>query len=339
MNSKLLAFILLLNLSGWTFSAGQEGPQPAALLKTAFEAERLAGAKKVSGALLEGLREQLQSEMKRGDLENSNQINTLIEQVESQLEQLEAGTIETITLLPADESTLPEVTLDLVTRHHTWLSEGLSKLRKKHLSIMLSNQTAHLANGDLAEANVIAEQIALMRAVEEESVERSKESGELVLLDDEHREKWKQEKGEWTFRASRLVGEGDSKIGFHHPLEPPFVLAWRHEVKKGQRPRVYVEDFTIQNFGYDFELTLFPKPANPQTFPYQRDRAIDVEFVVEHDFVELWIEGERLERRAATMPKTISVIFFSGGDGFSPGITEFSKVVVRPGSRKESSGL
>ncbi|MEM1442099.1 MAG: hypothetical protein AAGF67_07130 [Verrucomicrobiota bacterium] len=307
-------------------------------LESAYQMERVEGTLKVKQSFLNSLQLILKERMNARDLEGANQTNELIALTNQELKDLAAG--EYTQFVPPGEEESPELPEDLtevIERHDDWFRRGIRQLNEKHVALMSAAQEKELGAGNLGSANAI--ELAKKDLEKElEAIERLRLEAEIaeqlkqpvVLFDESLRKNWKELNGKWSFRGNRLRGEGVSEIEFTGTLVVPFTLTWTQEVKKGQRPRLYIHDFMVAHYGYDFELFLHPIRPGQKNFPYKLNRKIDVKLTVEADYVELQVEDEVIDRRVTEMPPTIESLRLSGGDGFSPGISEFTDLIATP---------
>lgn len=146
------------------------------------------------------------------------------------------------------------------------------------------------------------------------------------LLAEKLRKNWVEVNGKWSFADGKLTGSGDSRINYTGRIRVPFVLSYDFEVKEGMRPRVYIgKDLRIANEGYKHQIDLYPQ-MKTEPVPYELKRKHSVKFVVNRRFMELYLDGKLLTRRDTGMEDAPELFGFCGGDGYSPGMTEFSNI-------------
>jgi len=132
----------------------------------------------------------------------------------------------------------------------------------------------------------------------------------------------------WKFTDGSLVGTGDSRIDFTRKVRAPFVLSYDFVVKKGMRSRVSLGSFPIANEGYKNQLMLMPEEPGEKAMPYEVDHKYSVRFVANRRFVEVYLNSNLLVRREKGFEDTLESIGFAGGDGYSPGVTVFSNIML-----------
>lgn len=337
------AIVIFASVVGVSQEAAKDAPKPDATvlasnvveLKRSYEETRINGFLKLHQTHLQELEKVLAARLKAGDLPGSNLVNEEIGRVKSRVEALEKG--EPIPVPKAgasdsDERTFPQFEAALAD-HRTALQLGVNQLNRRFLEQLEAAQRESMVKGNLANANAIEKlKIAALNEISQPEATGSaapKESRTLEgidLLGPDRRESWVEDRGTWTFQGATLKGSGDSRIVYRESLRPPFTLAFDLNVEKGSRPRVYVGRYVIGNDGYNFQLVLHPRDTKQKAFPYKNGEKVPVRLVVDRRFVELHIGDELVERREPGFDRPLEEIAFSGGDGWSPGITEFSNI-------------
>ena len=106
------------------------------------------------------------------------------------------------------------------------------------------------------------------------------------------------------------------------------MLTFDFRVKKGMRPRIYVggKDLRIANEGYKNQIGLYPLAGKEEPVPYEIGKKYSVKFVANRRYLELYLDDQLVTKRDSGLDEEIEFIGFFGGDGFSPGTTEFSNI-------------
>ena len=223
------------------------------------------------------------------------------------------------------------------------ISRGLELLARHHLPLLEKEQNQLVQSGALDAATELKafrqqliDELSHLKEGKQGLPGNPEEAGKtesMNLLAEDLRDRWREDRGAWTFKKESLIGEGDSRIDCFGPFSPPFELRFDYEVEEGQRPRVYFGPYTLCHDGYDFALTLFPRPkADKKVHAYERGRRLRIKIHVDEEFVELHVNDRLLERREGGIPEPLPSIGFSGGDNWSPGRTRFFDIELTPGA-------
>lgn len=151
----------------------------------------------------------------------------------------------------------------------------------------------------------------------------SREATLTRLLND--RRQWTVKSGKWPTDAKGLRGEGESRIDFNNPLPPTIVFSFHINVVSGMRPRMRFEG-TNMTFGNEgSKKSLFPFGTNVTAgggYDYENDQPHLLRFKLAGDHFTIEIDGKMSAEGTYKAPESIH-LSFDGGDGFSPGTTEF----------------
>ena len=333
-------------LIGWAIllhsaSAQSESAQQ---LKVSYESARTDGFLKVHEAYEAELKEGQRARLQAQDLPGANAIEAELQQVRARIESLKKGTIPPVPgLLPksppaeaaADSTEVPPVISASRRVFLDRLRRGLTVLDGSFLAKATVAQKDLMARADLNGANAFEELKTSLKteldglrdaAQVVPAAAPAADNSESRLLDEKFRKYWVEVLGDWKFTDGSLVGTGDSRIDFTRKVRAPFVLSYDFLVKEGMRPRVSLGSLTIANEGYKNQLMLMPQETGEPAVPYEVGRKYSVRFVANRKFVEVYLNGNLLARRESGFDDALESIGFSGGDGYSPGITEFSNI-------------
>lgn len=139
---------------------------------------------------------------------------------------------------------------------------------------------------------------------------------------------WVISKGAWSFtKSGQLHGEGDSAILFRRTLSWPTELSFKMRVLSGMRPRVNLGGTGIYfgNEGYEPTIFLYGNVKDPtgSPFRYKPNTTYDITVRASKKILRLLIDGSEVGTTALEKcPDSVSFVL-SGGDGWSPGTTEF----------------
>lgn len=282
-------------------------------------------------AALESL---LAERMKEADLDGATAVRSEIESSEAWMR--EATPMER--RRPPEPLEREEATESMWEIHEEMrirLIRGITLLNQRAIGKLEEQQVELTRKGELGEALAIR---SFREELAAELVDLTGEVNELAttglppepvhLLSEAERKKWKVIQGDWTFRKETLIGEGDSRVSYERTITPPFELTFGLEVEEGQRPRVHIGDLTIAHDGYDFALTLHPRSKPKKVHPYTRGRKLRIKFIAEPEFVEFYVNDRLLERREPGISAPIDRIDFRGGDGWSPGRTDYTDLFL-----------
>ena len=146
---------------------------------------------------------------------------------------------------------------------------------------------------------------------------------------------WVISKGDWSYTAAgHLRGKGDSAIRFRRKLSWPATLSFKMRVLDGMRPRVTLAgtDFYFGNEGFEPTIWLYGQVSNLVGVPFKYAGNTTYEITVRSDGERLTLLIDGKEIGTATLSKQPERIGLelSGGDGWSPGITEYWDFRSRP---------
>jgi serine/threonine protein kinase/formylglycine-generating enzyme required for sulfatase activity len=139
---------------------------------------------------------------------------------------------------------------------------------------------------------------------------------------------WSVASGVWRFTTSgHLIGEGDSALRFRHPLPWPAELSFKMQVLNGMRPRVHLggTDVYFGNEGYEPTIWLYGQVQGLEGTPFRYTVNTTYHMMVRSTSERLTLLVDGKEIGATTLSKQPDDIRLelSGGDGWSPGVTEF----------------
>ncbi|MDF1850277.1 MAG: hypothetical protein P1U85_05535 [Verrucomicrobiales bacterium] len=299
-----------------------------------YHAARDAGVEKVLTDYLEVLEELLAGRLEAADLDGATEVKDeigatkqwLLQEKHADFKELPEGLPQATTWPP-----LWEVFKEMRTR----LIRGLTTLNQRSFEDLEVVQKQRTKAGDLEGALEVREfrqqlsnEIAKLTGDADQIASAGLPPEPVDLLDESQRKHWRVIRGDWTFRKETLIGEGNSRIAYEQKISPPFELTFGQEVEEGQRPRLYFGKMVIQHDGYDFALRLHPKTEPKKVHPYARDRKLRIKLIVDPEFVELHVNDRLLERRETRIAGPLDRIEFSGGDGWSPGRTDFTDIFL-----------
>jgi len=146
---------------------------------------------------------------------------------------------------------------------------------------------------------------------------------------------WIVSKGTWSFtKSGQLHGEGDSGIRFRRTLPWPTELSFKMRVLNGMRPRVALGGTEIYfgNEGYEPTIWLYGnvKDLTGSPFRYKPNTTYDVTVRASKEFLRLLIDGKDVGATAIEKRPDSVALELSGGDGWSPGVTEFWDFKITP---------
>lgn len=299
-----------------------------------YEETRSSGFAKVYRQYTESLEELLSTRMKANDLSGANQVKEVLDQAKTALSESDEGKVIPVPEAIVEENVLHPLS-DLGQRHSETLARAVSQLNKIYIGRLEALQKLKMANSDLDAAN---EAQAAIDKLKQEVTSKAGNHPPIGLLDEgpapvlllseENQGNWKEDKGSWNFRSNALAGKGDSSIFYNEKLRAPFELLFDLKVKEGQRPRIHIGEYTIGHDGYEFAITLRPRQNGHQPYYYERGQKISVKLIVERKFTELWVDDTKVSRAQEGIAEPIDSIQFQGGDGWSPGETEFSNIRI-----------
>ncbi|MBP9226277.1 MAG: hypothetical protein KBF76_20590, partial [Verrucomicrobiales bacterium] len=282
-------------------------------------------------------------------LEAANAVQSEIEQVEGRVKLfLKGGDLVVPGLLPTDESSedqnkeSPTIirSEEAKALHGEFLDRlrrGVTAINELYYTKSTEAQKVKMAESDLTSANTLealkselkAELDAIAGKPRLPGAEMSAKPGKGDdLLSEQFRKRWIEESGKWDFIDGSLVGSGKSEIKYKSKIRAPFVLTFDFRVKKGMRPRIYVggKDLRIANEGYKNQIGLYPLAGKEEPVPYEIGKKYSVKFVANRRYLELYLDDQLVTKRDSGLDEEIEFIGFFGGDGFSPGTTEFSNI-------------
>ena len=139
---------------------------------------------------------------------------------------------------------------------------------------------------------------------------------------------WVVSKGNWSFtEAGRLHGEGDSAIRFRQTLPWPTELSFKMRVLSGMRPRVTLggTDIYFGNEGYEPTIWLYGQVKNlvGTPFKYTVNTTYDMSVQSTGERLTLLVDGKEIGTTTLSKQPDHMALELSGGDGWSPGTTEF----------------
>jgi clan AA aspartic protease (TIGR02281 family) len=137
---------------------------------------------------------------------------------------------------------------------------------------------------------------------------------------------WRDERGTWSVTPDgRLRGEGDSQVEFPLELPQELTVSWRMRLVKGLRARVIFEG-TGAYFGtegFDHTLAMYGgKDLTTERVKFEHGREYVVSMRLDKNSFECRMDGKLIAtgKRSKSGPVTLRLV---GGDGWSPGTTEF----------------
>jgi serine/threonine protein kinase/formylglycine-generating enzyme required for sulfatase activity len=139
---------------------------------------------------------------------------------------------------------------------------------------------------------------------------------------------WVVSKGGWSFTESgRLRGEGDSAIRVRRTLPWPTALSFKMRVLSGMRPRVTLggTDIYFGNEGYEPTIWLYGQVKNlvGTPFKYTVNTTYDMSVQSTGERLTLLVDGKEIGTTTLSKQPDHMALELSGGDGWSPGTTEF----------------
>jgi serine/threonine protein kinase len=139
---------------------------------------------------------------------------------------------------------------------------------------------------------------------------------------------WVVSKGNWSFtQAGHLRGDGDSAIRFRRRLSWPTTLSFKMRVLNGMRPRVSLAgtDIYFGNEGFEPTIWLYGQVKNlvGTPFKYTGNTTYDVTVKSTGEQLTLMVDGKEIGSTTLSKQPEQIALELSGGDGWSPGTTEF----------------
>jgi serine/threonine protein kinase len=139
---------------------------------------------------------------------------------------------------------------------------------------------------------------------------------------------WVVSKGNWSFTADgHLRGDGDSAIRFRRRLPWPTTLSFKMRVLNGMRPRVTLAgtDIYFGNEGFEPTIWLYGQVKNLVGTPFKYTVNTTYEVTVQStgERLALLVDGKEIGTTTLSKQPDQIALELSGGDGWSPGITEF----------------
>ena len=139
---------------------------------------------------------------------------------------------------------------------------------------------------------------------------------------------WFVSKGNWSFTADgHLRGDGDSAIRFRRRLSWPTTLCFKMRVLNGMRPRVTLAgtDIYFGNEGFEPTIWLYGQVKNlvGTPFKYTGNTTYDVTVRSTGEQLTLMVDGKEIGTTTLSKQPDQIALELSGGDGWSPGTTEF----------------
>ncbi len=317
-------------------------------LKASYESMRRDGFIKVHEDHLTKLKAAQKELLQTQQLEAANAIQPEIEQVGIRIDLFKKGEIPTVPgLIPSDEDSggsstdrkdnvVPEEIGEIRREFIERLRRGLTSINEVYLKKSSEAQKIRMAAADLEGANAF-EALKTELKVELDAVigkspmpvnfSPAKPGKGEDLLAEQLRKRWVEISGKWEFKSDAIVGSGNSELNYTTKIRAPFVLTFDFEVRKGMRPRVYIgKGLRIANEGYEHQIGLYPPVGKEVPVPYQLGKKHSVKFVANRRFLELYLDDKLVAKRDTGLEEDLDFIGFWGGDGFSPGITEFSNI-------------
>jgi hypothetical protein len=136
---------------------------------------------------------------------------------------------------------------------------------------------------------------------------------------------WTVKGGKWErTRDGRIRGTGDCMLQFNHDLPADCSVTCRINVVSGMRPRIAFggTGIVFANEGYAKNLAAYGAPEKSGAFAYENNQPRVLRFAFAADHFEFDVDGKRIAEGTRKVPKSMSLTL-QGGDGFSPGTTEF----------------
>jgi len=306
--------------------------QSAKDLSSAYDAARRIGFVKVHEDYATALLAIQKARLQAQDLAGANAVAEEIKQVRARMAKLTDGADPPVPGLnlagersAAQDATATETSKSVQPAQQEFLARlrrGISGINESYHAKAVAAQKQFMAEADLESANALEE---LKTRLKPESASTEEDLPGDDLLDAKHRRYWIEDRGSWTFKDGKLIGDGNSRIDYKRTVRSPFTLQFDMRVIEGMRPRIYLGRYTIANEGYVHQLLL--KPEDQQNrIPYKLGEKYRIRFVADPRFVEFYIDDKLIERREKGLVKPLSMIGFAGGDGYSLGVTEYSNI-------------
>ena len=319
-------------------------------LKAVYEAMRRDGFIKVHEDHLTKLKAAQKELLQTQQLEAANAIQPEIEQVGIRIDLFKKGEIPTVPgLIPSDQDSggpstdrkdnvapkeIGEIRREFIDR----LRRGLTTINEVYLKKSSEAQKIRMAAADLEGANAF-EALKTELKVELDAIigkspmpvnlSPAKPGKGEDLLAEQFRKRWVEISGKWEFKSDAIVGSGNSQLNYTTKIRAPFVLTFDFEVRKGMRPRIYFgKKLKIANEGYKNQIGLYPLAGKEEPVPYEIGKKYSVKFVANRRFLELYLDDQLVAKRDTGLEEEIEYIGFFGGDDFSPGLTEFSNILL-----------
>ncbi|MEM1294138.1 MAG: hypothetical protein AAGH89_02165 [Verrucomicrobiota bacterium] len=334
-------FALMLE-TGYLAAASTELDIAVVSSRLEYEESRKKGLLLVHRNYKQQLQGLIERQLKANDLKGANVVRSEMESIDLRIKALESdewlswNDLWAGTELPDNSGRIGQTVLGARRNFREQVKKGLVILNRRYLENYGGLQQKYMANADLFNANAInesrealAEELKAIQSSHASPFDDTSPSDVVELLERENHHRWNILKGKWDLAPHRLTGSGDSRIVYHQEIRVPFTLTYEFRVREGMRPRVYVGPFIIANNGYVRQIVLFPRKDGQDAFLYELDDKHKVRFEVERTTVKLFVDDKLIEQREEGIDEELTSIMFSGGDGWSPGTTEYSKIQIR----------
>jgi hypothetical protein len=151
-----------------------------------------------------------------------------------------------------------------------------------------------------------------------------------ALFAPEKQARWKPQQGTWRWEGALLTGSGDSVIEYETSLSPPFVVQFTMNIVSGSREMLDMDQVGVHNVGYQDKFG--PKGGDESKFfAFKHNQPYHCVLVVARKMSEFYVDGNLITDGAGESKK-VEKIRLDGGDGWSPGKTEYQDFVVIRGA-------
>ena len=211
----------------------------------------------------------------------------------------------------------------------------LARVRKALTDAIGPEIKAAMRREDLDEAAHLKD-LAEAVGASEEPVEMYDYAGMTDAINSQ--KSWKVLGGKWAIREGRIVGSGDSLLVFKEDLPSEGVLTFKMKVREGLRPRIHiVEGIWFGNEGFEPTLGFHSKGKLfvGGSYRYMIDTELLVKIIMGPDVLQAYVDD--VFASSIARPEGMDLkLALSGGDGWSPGRTEFYDLTISPISRDDS---
>lgn len=151
-----------------------------------------------------------------------------------------------------------------------------------------------------------------------------------ALFAPEKQPRWKPQSGTWRWEGALLTGSGDSEIQYDINLEPPFVVQFTMNIMAGSRERLEMDQVGVHNVGYQDKFGPDGGDEN-KFFAFKHNQPYHCVLVVTRKNSDFYVEGSLIAEGAGESKK-VEKILLHGGDGWSPGTTEYQDFIIIRGA-------